>query len=122
MNPTSSARLNSIAADSAASEVHVSSPTLARLHKLLPRVESVCDLASGAGHTGLNCIDRKSLSFRFAVYATVAEFGIEYVTRQCEELIRARMPGVHFYTLNKAVSTVRILKNLSLAQPGDLSA
>jgi len=43
------------------------------------------------------------------------EFGIEYATRQCEELLRAGVPGLHFYTLNKARSTVQVLKNLKLA-------
>jgi len=43
------------------------------------------------------------------------EFGIEYATRQCEELLRAGVPGLHFYTLNKARSTVQVLKNLRLA-------
>jgi methylenetetrahydrofolate reductase (NADPH) len=44
-----------------------------------------------------------------------AEFGIEYATRQCEELLRTGAPGLHFYTLNKASSTVQVLKNLGLA-------
>jgi len=44
----------------------------------------------------------------------VAEFGIEYATRQCQDLLRQGAPGVHFYTLNKAGSTARVLQNLSL--------
>jgi methylenetetrahydrofolate reductase (NADH) len=43
------------------------------------------------------------------------EFGIEYATRQCEELLRAGVPGLHFYTLNKSRSTARVLQNLGLA-------
>ena len=47
--------------------------------------------------------------------AAAAEFGIEYATRQCEELLRAGVPGLHFYCLNKARSVVQVLRNLNLA-------
>ena len=45
----------------------------------------------------------------------VTEFGIEYATKQCAELLREGAPGLHFYTLNKARSTTQILRNLRLA-------
>lgn len=44
------------------------------------------------------------------------QFGIEYATNQCKELLREGVPGIHFYTLNKARSTTAILKNLGLAK------
>lgn len=44
-----------------------------------------------------------------------AQFGIEYATQQCDELLKAGVAGLHFYTLNKAASTVQIVKNLGLA-------
>lgn len=46
-----------------------------------------------------------------------AKFGVEYATRQCEELLRAGAPGLHFYTLNKSRSTLQVLKNLGIAKP-----
>ncbi len=47
--------------------------------------------------------------------AAVMEFGIDFATKQCGDLLRAGAPGIHFYTLNKAQPTTRILKNLGLA-------
>jgi methylenetetrahydrofolate reductase (NADPH) len=44
----------------------------------------------------------------------VAQFGIEYATTQCEELLREGAPGLHFYTLNKARSTTEVVKNLAV--------
>jgi methylenetetrahydrofolate reductase (NADPH) len=45
-----------------------------------------------------------------------AQFGIEYATQQCAELLRHGVPGLHFYTLNKARSTAAVLRNLSLGR------
>jgi len=46
--------------------------------------------------------------------AAVTEYGIEYATQQCEALLRFGVQGLHFYTLNKAHSTTRIVQNLGL--------
>ena len=42
------------------------------------------------------------------------EMGIEYASRQCEQLIQFGVAGVHFYSLNKSYSVQAICKNLGL--------
>jgi len=43
------------------------------------------------------------------------QYGIEIVTRMCEELIDNGVSGLHFYTMNQSALTMAILKNLNLA-------
>ncbi len=47
--------------------------------------------------------------------ASIIKFGIEYATRQCEELLGGGAPGLHFYTLNQSLATRQIFTNLHLA-------
>ena len=46
--------------------------------------------------------------------ASIQAFGLEVVTDLCDQLITAGVPGLHFYTMNRAEPTTAILKNLSL--------
>lgn len=48
--------------------------------------------------------------------ASIMKFGIEYATRQCEELLQGGAPGLHFYTLNQSLATRQIFANLHLAR------
>jgi methylenetetrahydrofolate reductase (NADPH) len=44
----------------------------------------------------------------------VTQFGIDYAVQQCRELLSRGVPGLHFYCLNKAHSTVKVVKHLGL--------
>jgi methylenetetrahydrofolate reductase (NADPH) len=46
----------------------------------------------------------------------LVEFGLEVVTRLCETLLRNGAPGLHFYTVNQAAPTLRVLKNLGRSE------
>ena len=44
----------------------------------------------------------------------VRELGVEFASRQVEELWENGVPGIHFYVLNRSYSVSRILSNLNL--------
>ncbi len=41
----------------------------------------------------------------------IQKFGVEFACRQCENLIKNEIKGIHFYTLNKSKSICKILDN-----------
>lgn len=46
--------------------------------------------------------------------AAVTAYGIDYAAAQCADLLKNGAPGLHFYTLNKPHSTLRVLEALGL--------
>jgi methylenetetrahydrofolate reductase (NADPH) len=42
----------------------------------------------------------------------VTQYGIDWSTHQCRELLAAKVDGLHFYTLNKSKATRQIVENL----------
>ncbi len=46
--------------------------------------------------------------------AAVERAGIDYATRQCQDLVFHGVDGLHFYTLNKSTATVEICQSLTL--------
>jgi methylenetetrahydrofolate reductase (NADPH) len=45
---------------------------------------------------------------------SIKAFGLEVITNLCERLIAGGAPGLHFYTLNHAEETIKIVKSLNL--------
>lgn len=44
--------------------------------------------------------------------ASQVEVGVEHCSRQCEELLKEGVPGIHFYVLNRSDATCKILDNV----------
>jgi len=51
--------------------------------------------------------------------ASIRAFGLDVVTRLCEQLLAGGAPGLHFYTLNQASLTRTLWLRLGLCEPGD---
>ncbi|MGL4436002.1 MAG: methylenetetrahydrofolate reductase [NAD(P)H] [Giesbergeria sp.] len=47
--------------------------------------------------------------------AGIRAFGLDVVTRLCEQLLAAGAPGLHFYTMNQSTATLEICRRLGLA-------
>lgn len=131
MDSSSSKRFNSIASGYASSEVHSGSPTLDRLHTLLPHIDSVCDIASGTGHTGLGfagiasrivAIDpapnmlvevRRLAAERGVVVETIEAFAESIPLASASfDLVVCRLAAHHFSDLPKALSEMTRLAKL----------
>ena len=132
MNPSSSQRFNTLADGYASSEVHTGSPTLDRLHTHLPPVDSVCDLACGAGHTGLGfagiaarivAVDpapkmlaqvRRLAEERGIAIETIEAFAESIPLASASfDLVVCRLAAHHFTDITKAMTEM-----VRLAKPG----
>jgi methylenetetrahydrofolate reductase (NADPH) len=49
------------------------------------------------------------------------EIGVSYAVQQCDELLRAGVPGIHFYVLNRSKACETILDDLGLAPTRELN-
>jgi methylenetetrahydrofolate reductase (NADPH) len=58
-------------------------------------------------------IDMRLRSFGDDI-ASIRAFGLDVVTALCERLLAAGVPGLHFYTMNQATSSVELWKRLGL--------
>ena len=46
--------------------------------------------------------------------ASIRAFGLDVVTKLCEQLRAGGVPGIHFYTMNQSVATLEICRRLGL--------
>jgi methylenetetrahydrofolate reductase (NADPH) len=69
------------------------------------QVERIATLCGATVPAGL----RRELEARAHDPAAAAQLGIAYATAQCAELLDAGVPGLHFFTFNRAPATLSIV-------------
>jgi methylenetetrahydrofolate reductase (NADPH) len=62
-------------------------------------------------------LDKRLTGFRDDTEG-LKSFGIDVVTRLCEQLLEGGAPGLHFYSMNLASSVSQIWQNLSIKNGG----
>jgi len=77
------------------------------------QVERMAKLCKASIPDGL----RRELHARAEDSEAVLDFGVAYATLQCQELLSAGAPGIHFITLNRSPATRAIVSALKLAKP-----
>jgi methylenetetrahydrofolate reductase (NADPH) len=72
---------------------------------------SLCRFSEKAGADIPRWLDR-AMAQRQASNDDLNKFGVEVVTRLCEQLIELGAPALHFYTLNRWGATTKVCANL----------
>jgi methylenetetrahydrofolate reductase (NADH) len=83
-----------------------------------PQVARICDLCDASIPPEL---DRAMRELGGDAEAE-ALLGVAYAARQCEELLAAGAPGIHFYALNRAPGTRAVLAALRASRPWERAA
>lgn len=130
----SSQRFDTIASNYASSEVHRDSPSIRRVHALLEDadIDSVCDVACGAGHFGLSFAGKaarlvavdpaRNMLACATTLAAAAQVALEVVESTAEQiplasgqfdLVMTRLAAHHFYSVPEALAEMA-----RLAKPG----
>lgn len=134
MSQTASKRFDKIASSYAQSEVHSMSPSIKRLHEILPLKSglTLCDIACGAGHLGLSFSEytqrlvgvdpAPSMLHAFQNIANERGINIETVEAYAEaiplpdntfDLVTSRLAPHHFSDIQNAVKEMA-----RITQPG----
>jgi methylenetetrahydrofolate reductase (NADPH) len=69
-------------------------------------------LASLCGATVTNEVRQGIAALPVGDKEALVAFGVEFAVRQCAELLKAGVPGLHIYTMDRSTSTVGLVNRL----------